>query len=37
MSNFSLPQANLFLNTVLADGVTLNMALYLASRHHNET
>lgn len=36
-NNFSLSQANLFLNTVLADGVTLNMSLYLASRHHNET
>lgn len=36
-NNFSLSQANLFLNTVLADGVTLNMSLYLASRHHHET
>ena len=32
-----MSQANLFLNTVLADGVTLNMSLYLASRHHHET
>jgi len=36
-SNFSLAMANLYLNTYLADGVTLNFTLYLASKHHNET
>ncbi len=35
--NFSLAMANLYLNTYLADGVTLNFTLYLASKHHNET
>lgn len=34
---FNLASANLMLNTQLADGVALNMELYLASRHHNET
>lgn len=34
---FNLPSANLLLKTQLADGVALNMELYLASRHHNET
>jgi hypothetical protein len=36
-NNFALPMASLFLNTSLADGITLNMTLYLASKHHNET
>ena len=36
-NNFSLAMANLYLNTYLADGVTLNFTLYLASKHHNET
>ena len=36
-NNFSLAMANLYLNTALADGVTLNFTLYLASKHHNET
>ena len=36
-SNFGLPMANLNMTTFLADGVTLNFTLYLASRHHNET
>ena len=35
--NFSLAMANLYLNTYLEDGVTLNFTLYLASKHHNET
>jgi len=35
--NFALSMANLYLNTQLADGVTLNFTLYLASKHHNET
>lgn len=34
---FNLASANLALKTALADGVALNMELYLASRHHNET
>lgn len=34
---FNLAAANLVLKTELADGVALNMELYLASRHHNET
>ena len=34
---FNLPSANLMFKTLLADGVALNMELYLASRHHNET
>lgn len=35
--NFGLPQANLYIQSNLADGVYLNFELYLASRHHNET
>lgn len=34
---FNLASANLMIKTQLADGVALNMELYLASRHHNET
>ncbi len=34
---FNLASANLLLQTKLADGIALNMELYLASRHHNET
>lgn len=34
---FNLAAANLALKTELADGVALNMELYLAARHHNET
>lgn len=34
---FNLASANLALKTQLADGIALNMELYLASRHHNET
>ena len=34
---FNLASANLLLKTNLADGVALNMELYLAARHHNET
>ncbi|MFZ4583563.1 MAG: hypothetical protein ACOYM7_13005, partial [Paludibacter sp.] len=37
VSGFNLASANLALKTQLADGVALNMELYLASRHHNET
>jgi hypothetical protein len=35
--NFALSMANLYINSYLADGVTLNVTLYLASKHHNET
>lgn len=34
---FNLASANLIMKTQLADGVALNMELYLASKHHNET
>lgn len=34
---FNLASANLMMKTQLADGVALNMELYLASKHHNET
>lgn len=34
---FNLASANLMLKSELTDGVALNMELYLASRHHNET
>ena len=34
---FNTAYANLYFDTYLADGVTLNMTLYLSSRHHNET
>ncbi|MDD4993181.1 MAG: hypothetical protein PHR83_13225 [Paludibacter sp.] len=36
-SNFALSMANLNINSYLADGVTLQVTLYLASKHHNET
>jgi len=36
-ANFALSQANLDINSYLADGVTLQVTLYLASKHHNET
>jgi hypothetical protein len=35
--NFALSQANLNINSYLADGITLQVQLYLASKHHNET
>lgn len=35
--NFGLSMANFYINSYLADGVTLNVTLYLASKHHNET
>ncbi len=34
---FNLASANLQLKTLLADGIALNMELYLSARHHNET
>lgn len=36
-SNFALSQANLNINSYLDDGITLQIELYLASKHHNET
>src|SRR6478609_809537 len=36
-NNFNLPAANLVFGAQLADGVRVNMDLYLAARHHNET
>jgi len=36
-SGFNLASANLSINTLLADGISLKMELNLASRHHNET
>lgn len=36
-ANFALSQANLNINSYLADGITLQVSLYLASKHHNET
>lgn len=36
-NNFALSMANLYINSYLADGITLNVTLYLASKHHNET
>jgi len=35
--NFALSMANLNINSYLADGITLQVSLYLASKHHNET
>ena len=34
-NNFNLPAANLTFGAQLADGVRVNLDLYLASRHHN--
>jgi hypothetical protein len=36
-SGFMTAQANLYLDVQLADGIRLNLATYLSSRHHNET
>lgn len=36
-NNFNLPAANLVFGVQLADGVRVNLDLYLSSRHHNET
>lgn len=36
-SNFNLPNANMTIGAQLADGVRVNLDLYLAARHHNET
>lgn len=36
-NNFNLPNANMTIGAQLYDGVRVNLDLYLASRHHNET
>ncbi|HSD07395.1 hypothetical protein [Flavobacterium sp.] len=36
-NNFNLPAANLTIGAQLADGVRVNLDIYLSSRHHNET
>lgn len=36
-NQFNLPTANMAFGAQLADGVRVNLDLYLASRHHNET
>ncbi|HRZ41781.1 MAG TPA: hypothetical protein P5228_03655 [Bacteroidales bacterium] len=35
-NNFNLPTANLNLNAVLADGVSMHLRTYLSARHHRE-
>lgn len=34
---FNTPNANLYLSGQLADGIRLQLSMYLSSRHHNET
>ena len=36
-SGFNTANANLYMDTQLADGILLNLTSYLSSRHHNET
>ncbi|MFH7011322.1 hypothetical protein ACHRV5_05580 [Flavobacterium sp. FlaQc-52] len=36
-NNFNLPNANMTIGAQLFDGVRVNLDIYLASRHHNET
>jgi hypothetical protein len=36
-NNFNLPTANMTIGAQLYDGLRVNLELYLASRHHNET
>lgn len=36
-NQFNLPTANMTIGAQLADGVRVNLDLYLAARHHNET
>lgn len=36
-NNFNLPAANMTFGAQLADGVRVNLDIYLSSRHHNET
>jgi len=35
-SGFSVAQANLYIDAVLTQGITLNVTTYLSARHHNE-
>lgn len=35
--NFALSMANLYINSYLADGITLQVTMYIASKHHNES
>jgi len=37
VTNFNLPSANMDLDVQLADGVRMNVRIYLSSRHHTET
>jgi len=36
-AGFNLPTANFNINALLAPGISVNLATYLSSRHHNET
>jgi hypothetical protein len=36
-ANFALSQANLDINAYLSDGISLQVTMYLASKHHNES
>jgi hypothetical protein len=36
-NNFNLPSADMIIGAQLFDGVRVNLDIYLASRHHNET
>lgn len=36
-NNFNLPEANMVIGAQLADGVRVNLDLYLSARHHQET
>jgi hypothetical protein len=36
-TGFNLPTANFNIDALLAPGISLNLATYLSSRHHNET
>ena len=36
-NNLNLPTANMTIGAQLYDGVRVNLDLYLAARHHNET
>ena len=36
-NNFNLPMANMTIGAQLYDGVRVNLDIYLAARHHNET
>lgn len=36
-NNFNLPEANMVIGAQLADGVRVNLDIYLSARHHQET